>query len=204
MLASVVASGPGRTVRRGDPASRVTDRASALAIAGGITLVEWIARRSLRSRASAWLVAYALIGTLGALAPAPLCRRTGGRRTLPIGHLLVAGLGYPVLRSLAGGRSRRPPDPLLAEALALSVVAVGEELSWARHVEPRAGGATAMLFALKHVAIDGNARRVPALVAFWWGLAGIRSRSRITAAVLHVLLNVTGVALGHLRGRDQF
>lgn len=185
-------------------ATRVDSRARALAIAAAIGVVELTGRRATRSRAMGWLGAYTLIGIVGALAPAP--RPFSSRdRALTLAPLMAA-VGYPGLRELAGDHPRRPPrEPLALELVALAVVAVAEELSWARHVEPWLGDVgTAALFAVKHAAIDGNARRVPALAMFWWGLAGIRAHSKVAAAATHVLLNCGGVTLGHLTARDQF
>lgn len=184
---------------------RTASRAQALAIAAAIGATELIARRIAPSRARAWLSAYAAIGAVGALIPPA----DGSRRARPsdatLAVAVLAAVSYPILRELAGDGRRPPPDPLPLELAALATVAVAEELSWARHVEPALGDVeTAFVFAAKHAAIDGNIGRIPALAMFWWGLAGIRARSTPAAAATHVLLNCGGVVLGHLLRRDQF
>jgi len=84
-------------------------------------------------------------------------------------------------------------------------VAPAEELVWGRQVEPRIGVApTALLFAAKHVALDGRWRRGLGLALFWTGLGLVRSRSPRLAAAIHVATNAGGVLLGHSTGRDQF
>ena len=171
-----------------------------------VTAAEAAARSRLRSRARAWLLAYAVVATVaGAAAP-----RLHRRRRLPgafwLGIPLVLA-GYPAGRALAGDRpSGPPPEPALLELLALAaIVAPAEELAWGGQVEPRLGVvATAVLFALKHVAIDGRWRRAPGLAFFWLGLGLVRSRSYRAAVGLHVAANAGGVVLGHAGGRDSF
>ena len=171
-----------------------------------VTAAEAAARSRLRSRARAWLAAYAVVATVAAAA-APRLRR---RRRLPgalwVGIPLVLG-GYQAGRALAGDRtSGPPPEPAGLELVALAaVVAPAEELAWGGQVEPRLGVvATAGLFALKHVIVDGRRRRAPGLALFWLGLGLVRSRSPRLALALHVAVNAGGVLLGHATGRDSF
>ena len=119
--------------------------------------------------------------------------------------LAVAGYqaGNALLRHKPSGP---PPEGLPLELLALAgVVAPVEELTWGRQVEPRLGiPATAMLFAAKHVVIDGRWRRAAGLALFWAGLGLVRRRSPKLALGLHVTANASGVLLGHIRGDDSF
>jgi hypothetical protein len=119
--------------------------------------------------------------------------------------LVLAGypLGCTVLRHQPSGP---PPDPFLVELAAVAaLVAPVEELTWGRLVEPALGiPVTAALFAAKHVVIDGKWRRAVGLAAFWVGLGLVRSRSPNLALGLHLAVNASGVALGHLNRRDAF
>jgi len=123
-----------------------------------------------------------------------------------LGAAAIAGTGYSVGRALLGDRSPGPPpDPLDEEVAALGVVALAEELSWGAIVERDLGSPlTSVLFAAKHLAIDGRVRRAAGLILFWLGLGVIRRRSSNAAALAHVALNVVGVALGHLTRQDRF
>ena len=171
-----------------------------------VTAVEAAARGRLRSRARAWVVAYAVVATVAGAAR-PRLRRS---RRLPAA--LWAGIplviaGYQAGRALAGDRpTGPPPEPAWLELVALAaVVAPAEELTWGGQVEPRLGvAATAVLFALKHVAIDRRWRRAPGLAFFWLGLGLVRSRSHRLALAMHVIANAGGVLLGHASGRDSF
>jgi hypothetical protein len=124
----------------------------------------------------------------------------------------VAGVSLAVAGYQAGNALLRhkpsgpPPEGLPLELLALAgVVAPVEELTWGRQVEPRLGiPATAMLFAAKHVVIDGRWRRAAGLALFWAGLGLVRRRSPKLALGLHVTANASGVLLGHIRGDDSF
>jgi len=140
-------------------------------------------------------------------AASPRLRR---RRRLPgalwLGIPLVLA-GYQAGRALTGDRpTGPPPEPAGLELLTLAaVVAPAEELAWGCQVEPRVGlPATAVLFALKHVAIDGRWRRAPGLALFWLGLGLVRSHSPRLALALHVAANAGGVLVGHACGRDSF
>jgi hypothetical protein len=175
----------------------------ALLAAAAVTAVELGARRAIRSRSAAWLVAY---GALGLLPAAPRRGRPGGRVRLVAGVALAVA-GYPLGRALVGSRpSRRPPDRLVVELAALGfVVPAAEERVWGGVVEPALGpAATAVLFGAKHGVVDGLWDRVLGLALFWWGLAQVRRRSPAGALALHCAVNAAGVLLGHAAGRDQF
>jgi len=118
----------------------------------------------------------------------------------------LATLGYPLGRRLLGDRmAARPPQNLALELVALEVVAATEELTWGAIVEPEIGpAATATLFAVKHILIDGRWRRGAGLFAFWMGLAAQRRRWPVIAVLVHGALNAAGVVQGHLTGRDRF
>ncbi len=160
----------------------------------------------MNQRAWGWIAAYSLIG-LGSLAgrmPASHPRRVRG--ALWIGVPLALA-GYPVgcalLRHRWGGR---PRDDELTELVALAgIVALAEELAWGGHVERRLGVVpTSILFAAKHVVIDGRWRRGLGLALFWCGLGMIRTRSHALALFLHMAANAGGVVLGHATHRDRF
>jgi hypothetical protein len=158
------------------------------------------------SRSGAWLTAYSLLGAAALVEGAPRRGRRVGWPVLLVGVPLAAA-GYPagnaVLRHKPSGP---PPDGLALELLALAgVVAPVEELTWGRLVEPRLGiPATAMLFAAKHVVVDGRWRRAAGLALFWAGLGLVRRRSPRLALGLHVAVNASGVLLGHVSGEDSF
>ena len=164
-------------------------------------------RRRVRSRAQAWLIAYPLLAGAAWLDGEPYAPRT--RAAWPwlwLGVPLTMA-GYPLGCALLGYRpSQPPPDSAELELAALAgVVAPTEELIWGARVEPRLSiPLTAALFAAKHVAIDGRWRRAGGLALFCVGLGLVRRRSPRLALVLHVTANASGVALGHLVGRDQF
>lgn len=171
-----------------------------------MTGAEAAGRRLARGRAAGWLLAYPLLAAAGWRA-LPASRRSRTDAPALLAGLLLAAAGYPLGCRLLGHRwSGRPPDPLWVEMLALAgVVAPVEELVWGRQVEGRLGIAvTAPLFAAKHVAIDGRWRRAGGLALFWVGLGTVRRRSRRAALGIHILANASGVALGHLSGRDHF
>ena len=171
-----------------------------------VTAVEAAARSRLRSRSRAWLAAYALVAAVAGAAGPRLRRRRRLAGALWVGIPLVLA-GDPAGRALAGDLpSGPPPEPAALELAALAaVVAPAEELAWGGQVEPRLGvAATAVLFALKHVAIDGRWRRAPGLAFFWLGLGLVRSRSPRLSLLLHVAANAGGVLLGHATGRDSF
>ena len=115
--------------------------------------------------------------------------------------------GYPLGCALLGHRwPGPPPDGELIELVALAgVVAPAEEFAWGGQVERRVGVIPAsVLFAAKHVVIDGRWRRALGLALFWGGLGMVRSRSRGLALGLHVVANAGGVMLGHAGGHDRF
>jgi hypothetical protein len=174
-----------------------------------ITGAEWLARRQLKRRSSAWLVAYTGLAILALVAGARV-RYSGSRRQRARGvawpGLVLATVGYPLGRRLFGDRpSVPPPDPLLHELVAIEAVAAAEELTWGAIVEPAFGGwFTAVLFGAKHVLVDGRWRRGPGLFLFWWGLSAERRRNAVRALVAHALLNAIGVIRGHHGRRDQF
>jgi hypothetical protein len=115
--------------------------------------------------------------------------------------------GYPLGRRLLGDSPEAAPsDDLFLDLLALGIVVpVTEEWVWGTKVELDFGIApTAALFAVKHVAIDGRARRALGLAAFWTGLGLVRERSPRAAALLHCACNTGAVLRGHATGRDQF
>ena len=158
------------------------------------------------SRSGAWLIAYSLLGAAALVEGAPTPRRKGGRRLLVVGVPLAAA-GYPAGNALLRHKpSGPPPEGPSIELLALAgVVAPAEELTWGRLVEPRLGiPATAMLFAAKHVVVDGRWRRAAGLALFWAGLGLVRRHSPELALGLHVAANASGVLLGHLGGEDSF
>ena len=162
-------------------------------------------RRRVRSRSNAWLIAYPLLAG-AALVDVPPARRRRGRSALWLGVPLVLA-GYPLGCALLGHRpNQAPPDSLEREVAALAgVLAPAEELTWGQRVEPRLGiFMTSVLFAAKHVVIDGKWRRAGGLALFWFGLGLVRRRSLKLALALHVAANASGVVAGHLTGRDAF
>ena len=115
--------------------------------------------------------------------------------------------GYSLGRRILGDSERAvPSDGLVLDLLGLGIVVpLTEEKVWGTKVEPALGiAATAALFALKHVAVDGRARRVLGLAAFWVGLGLVRERSAGAAALLHCACNTGAVLRSHATGRDQF
>lgn len=176
---------------------------AALAWALGITAAEEAARRSERSRARAWLIAYAAVGAVALSRSAPPRRRS--RMPLALG-VLTACAGYDLGRRVLPQPAPAPPqDPARDELVALGAVALAEELAWGRHVEAHAGAVvTGVLFALKHAAIDRQASRSVGLALFSWGLSSVRGRSPVAAALLHCGLNAAGVWRGHRARRDEF
>ena len=181
----------------------MTRRARAIGWAVLIGAAEWGARRSARNRSQAWLLAYGALGGFALLSGARVKPRSGG---LSLPGLALATLGYPLGRRLLGDRmAARPPQNLALELVALEVVAATEELTWGAIVEPQLGpAATATLFAVKHILIDGRWRRGAGLFAFWMGLAAQRRRWPVVAVLVHCALNAAGVVQGHLTGRDRF
>jgi hypothetical protein len=137
---------------------------------------------------------------------APRQRRDGGIAALWAGVPLAIA-GYPAGNALLRHKpTGPPPEELLVELLALAgVVAPVEELTWGGLVEPRLGiPATAMLFAAKHVVVDGRWRRAAGLALFWTGLGLVRRRSPRLALGLHIAANTSGVLVGHFTGEDSF
>jgi hypothetical protein len=178
----------------------------ALAWAVGITAAELGARRLLGNRARGWILAYSLLG-IAALSAGPPARRGRPMRNALWLGVPLALAGYSVGCALMGHRWSGPPvEDEPSELVALSgVVAPVEELAWGGHVETRFGVLpTSVLFAAKHVVIDGRWRRALGLALFWAGLGMVRSRSRVLALGLHVAANAGGVILGHASGRDRF
>lgn len=175
--------------------------------AGAALGAELGARRLLRGRSAAWIVAYL---ALGAAALPRVSRQARPARGSVAGTLAAVGLvmaGYPAGRALVGDRPLSPPrDPLWLELVALAlVVAPVEELVWGGLVQPSLGPVpAAVVFALKHPLIDGRPRRLLGLVLFGTGLGYVRRRSRALALALHVAANSGGVLLGHFDGRDRF
>ena len=158
------------------------------------------------SRSRAWLGAYSVLGVAALVMGIPKSRRDGPSAALWLGvPLVLAGypLGCAVLRHKPSGP---PPDPLPMELAAVAgVIAPVEELTWGGLVEPALGvPVTAILFAAKHVVIDGKWRRAVGLSAFWVGLGLVRSRSPKLALGLHMVANASGVLLGHLNRQDSF
>jgi hypothetical protein len=152
------------------------------------------------------LIAYSLLGAAALTAGAPARRLEGGWPAMVAG-LPLAAAGYPAGNALLRHKpSGPPPEELPIEALALAgVVAPVEELIWGGLVEPRLGiPATAVLFAAKHVVVDGRWRRAAGLSLFWAGLGLVRQRSPRLALGLHVAANASGVLLGHITGEDFF
>jgi membrane protease YdiL (CAAX protease family) len=124
-----------------------------------------------------------------------------------VAGLALASAGYPLGRVALGDHPTNPsPEPLWLETVALAgLIAPVEEIVWGALVQPVAGVvATTVLFAAKHVAIDGRWRRSLGLALFGLGLGLLRQRSRKSALLTHSACNAAGVALGHLTGRDQF
>ena len=185
----------------------MTRRLGAIAYASGwaglITGSEWLARRRLRSRSNAWLIAYGSLGAIALLAGARLAPRSRG---LSAGALLVAALGYPLGNALLGDRHDAPaPDRFVHELGAIEMVACVEELTWGVIVEPALGRVvTAAAFASKHVVIDRRWRRSLGLFLFWMGLGAQRRRWPAAALISHCALNALGVLQGHVSGRDRF
>ena len=171
-----------------------------------MTAAEAAARRSLRSRSAAWLIVYPLLATAALLADTPDRRRGDSRSGWWLGVPLALA-GYPLGCALLGHKPyQAPPDPAALELAALAaVVAPAEEVVWGRKVERRLGiGPTAVLFAAKHIVIDGRWRRGGGLFVFWLGLGLVRRRSSMLALGLHMTANASGVLLGHMTGRDSF
>ena len=181
--------------------------------ATGVAGAEASARAVMPSRAVAWIVSYGTLafasgrssrdlrgGAPGLVADDP----RWGRTAIGVGLSLV---GYPLGRRILGDSAEAAPvDPLVLDLLALGIVVpLAEEKVWGTKVEPDLGiAATSILFALKHVAIDGRARRTVGLAAFWIGLGFVRERSPRAAALLHCACNTGAVLWGHATGRDQF
>jgi hypothetical protein len=185
----------------------------ALRWAAGVGGAEALARAVMPSRAPAWIVSY---GALALVSGRPSRDRPG--ETLPgeagnndltrtaIGLGLIL-FGYSLGRRILGDSAEAAPvDGVVLDLLALGIVVpLAEEKVWGTKVEPDLGvAATAILFALKHVAIDGRARRALGLAAFWAGLGLVRERSPRAAALLHCACNTGAVLWGHATGRDQF
>src|SRR5439155_11819484 len=127
------------------------------------------ARRSMRSRAAAWLVVYPLLATAALLAGTPPTRRGGSRSGWWLGVPLALA-GYPLGCALLGHKPyQAPPAPAALELAALAgAVAPAEEIIWGRLVERRLGVATtALLFAAKHVLVDGRRRRACGRAVVW-------------------------------------
>jgi hypothetical protein len=180
-----------------------------VAWAAAIAIAERTVRAAIPSRSRAWILTYAgVVAAAGVrLASVPRRRRGMGGRAELLGGLGLAVAGYPAGRWLLGDRpDGPPPEPALREAFALgAIVAPAEELAWGALVEPVFGArATGILFAGKHVLVDGRWKRAPGLASFWWGLAVLRRRSRTLALAVHVALNLGGVLLGHATQRDRF
>jgi len=184
-----------------------------LAWAAGVAGAEASARAVMPSRAQAWIVSYGALALVSGRSSAD--PRGGTLRGEPGNSNLtrtVIGVGlslfgYPLGRRILGDSAKAAPsDGLVLDLLALGIVVpLAEEKVWGTKVEPTLGvAATAALFALKHVAIDGRARRVLGLTAFWAGLGLVRERSPRAAALLHCACNTGAVLLGHARSRDQF
>ena len=175
----------------------------AIAWAGLITGAERWARRRLRGRSQAWLLAYGALAGVALLGGTRLGPRSRG---LSLRGLSLAAIGYPLGQRLMGDdRSDAPPQQLALELMALEVVAVTEELTWGAIVEPALGpAATATLFAARHVVVDGRWRRGLGLFAFWMGLAMQRRRWPAATLLVHAMLNAAGVIQGHVTGRDRF
>ncbi len=172
----------------------------------GVTAAEAVARRSLRSRSAAWLIVYPLLATAALLDDPPPTRRTGSRSGWWLGVPLALA-GYPLGCALFGHKPyQAPADTVVLELAALAgAVAPAEEIVWGKSVERRLGlGTTAALFAAKHVVIDGRWRRAGGLFLFWVGLGLVRRRAAMLALGLHMSANASGVALGHMTGRDRF
>lgn len=167
---------------------------------------EAAARRALGGRARGWLAAYPILAAAAATAGVQSAGRRPQRGALWLG-LPLAIAGYPLGCRLLGHRPSAPPPDLLEMELAAlaACVAPAEELVWGGQVESRIGiVSTALLFAAKHVVIDGRWRRSLGLALFWTGLGLVRSRSPQLAAAVHSAANGGGVLLGHATGRDQF
>jgi hypothetical protein len=183
------------------PAGRMRRGLSwALAVWGA----EVFARAVFAGRARAWIVSYGSLAVAAGLAHSEVPRQ--GKSALLLGFVLAL-VGYPSGRRLLGDAPTQPPqDDLVLELVALgAVVPLTEERVWGSLVEPELGvPATAGLFALKHVAIDGRGRRALGLGAFWTGLGLVRRRAPAAAAALHCACNAGAVLWGHIRGLDQF
>jgi len=152
------------------------------------------------------LVVYPLLATAAVLAGTPPTRRGGSRSGWWLGVPLALA-GYPLGCALLGHKPyQAPADAVALELTALAgAVAPAEEIVWGKSVERRLGiGTTAALFAAKHVVIDGRWRRAAGLFLFWVGLGLVRRRSAMLAWGLHMSANASGVALGHMTGRDRF
>ena len=178
----------------------------ALAWAVGITAAELGARQLLGNRARGWIAAYSLVGLAALATELPARRATPRRESLWLGVSLAIA-GYPLGCALLGHRwAGPPPDDEQTELVALAgVVAPAEEFAWGGQVERRLGVVpTSVLFAAKHVAIDGRWRRALGLALFWCGLGILRSRSRVLALTVHAVANAGGVMLGHASGEDRF
>ena len=173
---------------------------------------EALARAVMPSRARAWIVSYGTLALISGRSSGDsrgqILQEAGtkqSRRTV-IG-LGLSFFGYPLGRRILGDAPEAAPsDGMVLDLLALGIVVpLTEEWVWGTKVEPDLGIApTAALFAFKHVAIDGRARRALGLAAFWTGLGLVRERSPRAAALLHCACNTGAVLRGHATGRDQF
>jgi hypothetical protein len=185
----------------------------ALPWAAGVAGAEASARAVMPSRAQAWIMSYGALalvsgGSSGDPRGGTLRGEAGNnnstRTMIGVG---LALFGYPLGRRILGDSARAAPsDGLVLDLLALGIVVpLAEEKVWGTKVEPDLGvAATAALFAFKHVVIDGRARRILGLAAFWAGLGLVRERSPRAAALLHCACNTGAVLRGHATGRDQF
>jgi hypothetical protein len=185
----------------------------ALRWAAGVGGAEALARAVMPSRAPAWIVSYGALALVSARSsgdPRHGTLRGEARNNNLTRTVIGIGLslfGYPLGRRILGDSPKvAPSDGLVLDLIALGIVVpLAEEKVWGTKVEPELGvAATAALFALKHVAIDGRARRALGLAAFWTGLGLVRERSPRGAALLHCACNTGAVLRGHATGRDQF
>jgi hypothetical protein len=174
---------------------------------------EALARAVIPSRSPAWIVSYGALALVSGRSSGDprggTLRGEAGNNsvTRTVIGLGLSLFGYPLGRRILGDSPKAAPsDGLVLDLLALGIVVpLAEEKVWGTKVEPDLGvAATAALFALKHVAIDGRARRALGLAAFWTGLGLVRERSPRAAALLHCACNTGAVLRGHATGRDQF
>ncbi len=172
-----------------------------------ITCAEGISRRLIKSRAKAWLAAYAALLIVCFATGLGLASKETNSAFVLLAGITLSLCGYQFGRALLKDKATaEPQDSLLLDFASVGLlIPIVEEFTWGAHVEPSLGILiTGLLFSAKHVVIDRRWQRGLGLAGFWWGLGLVRAFTPVGALVLHVFLNVTGVLIGHKKKLDQF